>query len=855
MARSLSISMIVRNEERHLGRALKNVWVFADEIIVLDTGSIDRTREIARDSLATVYDFDWCDDFAKARNKSLHYCTKDLVMWLDADDIIELQDAERLKEVIAQDAGWDVLHLPYQYSPTLRKKPPRIFRNKIGARWIYPIHEKLQFPPGSRHKKDIENICISHNPLRSRTANSRFYLSILEKVVKTNEFKDSNYMLWHIAKEYSNLRNQTQSIRYFKEAIANGSGVSCYTLSRQYLGLARQFRRQGEYFAAMSALGTAASLYSDWREPYCGLAEILLAIGDPFAASVCIERAGCIIQHSLGIERIDLYDDKKFKKDFIERTKACLDRGQISEPLVPDGSIKTHKLVAGGDVCLARQMQGYVSTYGVHWPFANISSILKSADISLVNLECVLSTKGTRIDKGGRRPFYYRGHPQLVDVLVSAGINAVTVSNNHAMDFGADALLQQLKILDVSGLCYTGAGKTMLEALAPKYLVVGNLSVALIGIETEESFVRATHASPGVNHAKGKMAILQHMLTSIMQAREHADLIVVSPHWGANWSERPTSQQRELARQIIDLGADAILGHSAHILQGVEVYQGRPIVYDMGCLLFDRVQENRMSLSAMFELDFSSVGFSRLVIRPVELESGRVTIPSASKSEEILKLIQMLSDELSILPWQHADGCLSLSLTPVNRGLSSGRPKTSGARSCTLGVRCLPDEILSIKSAGEVDVLPGYVDFVDNSEVVLMGSQIPGQVRPGRAFIVEILLRVAGPLMGRWEGRISAYSQNKQRIFRWTHPISDGDVCPRSWKPGQLIVDNTCVRPPRECSAGLYELYFELVDKGSRRTICPLSNRRKYDNAVFIGQILATPSAAGGVAGLENGGS
>ena len=216
MARSLSISMIVRNEERHLGRALKNVWVFADEIIVLDTGSIDRTREIARDSLATVYDFDWCDDFAKARNKSLHYCTKDLVMWLDADDIIELQDAERLKVVIAQDAGWDVLHLPYQYSPTLRKKPPRIFRNKIGARWIYPIHEKLQFPPGSRHKKDIENICISHNPLRSRTANSRYYLSILEKVVKTNEFKDSNYMLWHIAKEYSNLRiklNQFATLR------------------------------------------------------------------------------------------------------------------------------------------------------------------------------------------------------------------------------------------------------------------------------------------------------------------------------------------------------------------------------------------------------------------------------------------------------------------------------------------------------------------------------------------------------------------------------------------------------------------------------------------------------------------
>ena len=90
----------------------------------------------------------------------------------------------------------------------------------------------------------------------------------------------------------------------------------------------------------------------------------------------------------------------------------------------------------------------------------------------------------------------------------------------------------------------------------------------------------------------------------------------------------------------------------------------------------------------------------------------------------------MLSDELSILPWQHADGCLSLSLTPVNRGLNSGRPTTSGARSCTLGARCLPDEILSIKSAGEVDVLPGTL-ILDNSEVVL--------------WVVRFRVRLAGP--------------------------------------------------------------------------------------------------------------
>ena len=80
--------MIVKNEERHLGRLLASVVQFADEIVILDTGSSDGTRQIALDHGAHVFDFKWCDDFAKARNESLKHCTKDFVMWLDADDLI-----------------------------------------------------------------------------------------------------------------------------------------------------------------------------------------------------------------------------------------------------------------------------------------------------------------------------------------------------------------------------------------------------------------------------------------------------------------------------------------------------------------------------------------------------------------------------------------------------------------------------------------------------------------------------------------------------------------------------------------------------------------------------------------------
>jgi glycosyltransferase involved in cell wall biosynthesis len=136
MRRTLAVSMIVRNESAHICTALENLGEFADEVVVLDTGSTDETKRLAAERGALVHDFVWCDDFAKARNVSLAHCTKDFVMWLDADDRMPREDAIRLRELLQTEPDWDVLYLPYQCSTSARKMPPRIFRNGIGIQWI-----------------------------------------------------------------------------------------------------------------------------------------------------------------------------------------------------------------------------------------------------------------------------------------------------------------------------------------------------------------------------------------------------------------------------------------------------------------------------------------------------------------------------------------------------------------------------------------------------------------------------------------------------------------------------------------------------------------------------------------------
>ncbi|WP_168121933.1 glycosyltransferase family 2 protein [Paenibacillus sp. HB172176] len=182
---SISLCMIVRNEEDSLGRCLSSVADIADEIIIVDTGSEDRTKEIAASYGAKIYDFEWIDDFGAARNYSFAQATKEYILWLDADDVFELKDQLLLRELKARTPfDYDSVSMNYHLSfdeegnPVYSLRRNRLVRRDRGFRWIGPVHEYLAVY-GNIHHSDVS---VTHRKERQHTArNLNIYLKRQEK--------------------------------------------------------------------------------------------------------------------------------------------------------------------------------------------------------------------------------------------------------------------------------------------------------------------------------------------------------------------------------------------------------------------------------------------------------------------------------------------------------------------------------------------------------------------------------------------------------------------------------------------------------------------------------------------------
>lgn len=197
--KSLSIALIAKNEEEVIGRCLESIKDLADEIVVVDTGSTDRTKEICLKYTDKVFDFKWINDFSAARNYSFEKCTRDWIMWLDADDVMRDEDKNKIRELDGKD--YDVIICPYEYShdeydnSNCTVPRERIVRRSKGIRWEKRIHEYLPIV-GQKHY--ISDIAVHH--YRTKGSSDR-NIRILEEIVfkeKSQDPRDTYYL----AREY-----------------------------------------------------------------------------------------------------------------------------------------------------------------------------------------------------------------------------------------------------------------------------------------------------------------------------------------------------------------------------------------------------------------------------------------------------------------------------------------------------------------------------------------------------------------------------------------------------------------------------------------------------------------------------
>jgi poly-gamma-glutamate synthesis protein (capsule biosynthesis protein) len=225
------------------------------------------------------------------------------------------------------------------------------------------------------------------------------------------------------------------------------------------------------------------------------------------------------------------------------------------------------------------------------------------------------------------------------------------VANNHTLDFEEEGLLDTLAYLDGAVIQHAGAGRDLKEADRPAILDgPDGEKVALLAFTDNEPAFAAGVDRPGTNYLPTSLQqeVLDRVEAAIAGAREAgADTILFSNHWGPNMVERPRDIFRRFARSVVDRGADVYYGHSAHVFQGVEVYRGKPILYDTGDFIDDYAVDERLrnDRSFVFLVSVERGTFRRLQLFPVVLSFARTRLAAGWEREEILRRMERLSAE------------------------------------------------------------------------------------------------------------------------------------------------------------------------------------------------------------------
>ena len=246
---------------------------------------------------------------------------------------------------------------------------------------------------------------------------------------------------------------------------------------------------------------------------------------------------------------------------------------------------KEIKLLFGGDVMLDWGIGEFIEKEGYEYPFINIKGFLKSFDFRFCNLECPLSAEG---EPHPVKKYIFLAKPEYIESLVYAGIDGVSLANNHTSDFGKTAFVNTMTALSQKGIRFTGAGMDIGSAHLPISMNTRGIKFAVFAysyIAEDETF--ATDSTPGIAGAS-----LDLIKEDIQQFRAINDFIIISIHWGVEYSDYPLDEQVDIAHSVIDAGADAVIGHHPHIFQGIEIYNNRPIFYSLGNFIFGSINED-----------------------------------------------------------------------------------------------------------------------------------------------------------------------------------------------------------------------------------------------------------------------
>jgi poly-gamma-glutamate capsule biosynthesis protein CapA/YwtB (metallophosphatase superfamily) len=300
-----------------------------------------------------------------------------------------------------------------------------------------------------------------------------------------------------------------------------------------------------------------------------------------------------------------------------------------------------------GDVMLGRLVNEYLTAATPESPWGDTLAVLRSADALFINLECVLADRGA---PWPQKTFTFRSDAKNIAVLRAAGVTAASLANNHALDYGPQALGDCLALLHAHLVLPAGAGPSIEAAREPALVTVGEVRAAFIAFTDDVPEWEAGVATPGIFHVPLAPALLRAnprlgaLLGVIEGARARSDLVIVSAHWGPNWGAAPPTEHTLAAHLFIDRGADIVFGHSPHVVRGVEVYRGRPILYGCGDYVGDYAVDpvERNDQSCLFCLDYDRGRLRQILLIPTLITRFQARLAGGPGREQIVRKMQTL---------------------------------------------------------------------------------------------------------------------------------------------------------------------------------------------------------------------
>jgi len=292
-------------------------------------------------------------------------------------------------------------------------------------------------------------------------------------------------------------------------------------------------------------------------------------------------------------------------------------------------------LIAVGDIMLDRSVGKKINSKGCAYIIQEVAPKLREADITFGNLECPLSTVGPH---SPREDLVFRAHPKTVKVLTLGGFDIVSLANNHTLNAGRAGLLQTLQHLEEAGIAYIGAAEEKSEGSRPTFIEANGLNIGFLAY-TDLNFAHGSYSKVDKD--------LSNIESQIGAVKNKCDLLIVSYHWGVEYHRHPTERQQQVAHASIDAGADVILGHHPHVLEGLEVYKDQPILYSMGNFIFDKRSGERME-SGLFTLYYTEGRGWRVEMKPIWIPRSRLgpEYATGERRDSILQRFKRLSEEL-----------------------------------------------------------------------------------------------------------------------------------------------------------------------------------------------------------------